>query len=64
MLTSVAFTPVLVAILGVAELVCSVGRNILDWLVWPARSPSYSIVLYVPTVRRFEAWTVLPACGV
>ena len=60
-LVSQAFTPLLVAILGVAELVRSVDRRKLDWPVWIALlPPTPFILIYIPIFRRFKGWTALP----
>jgi 4-amino-4-deoxy-L-arabinose transferase-like glycosyltransferase len=61
MLVSQAFSPVLIAILGVAELVRSVDRRKIDWPVWAALvGPSPLILLYIPIFHRFGGWTALP----
>jgi hypothetical protein len=61
MLLSHAFSPLLVAFLGVAELVRSLDRRKVDWPVWAAFAlPAPTILLYVRMFRRFEGWTFLP----
>jgi hypothetical protein len=61
MLLSQAFSPLLVAILGVAEFVRSLNRRKVDWPVWVALlSPSPFALLYIPTIRRFKGWAALP----
>src|SRR5439155_21798830 len=61
MIVSQAFSPLLVAILGVAELVRSVDRRKIDWPVWVALvAPSPFVIVYLPMFRRFEGWTALP----
>jgi len=61
MLVSQAFSPLLVAILGVAELVRSVDRRKIDWPIWIALvASSPFVIVYIPIFRRFEGWTALP----
>lgn len=61
MIASHGFSPILVAILGFAELVRTVERRRLDWLVWIAMvAPSPLVVLYRPMFRRFEGLSALP----
>jgi len=61
MIVSHAFSPLLVAVLGLAELVRSVDRRKIDWPVWVALViPSPFMILYLPIFRRFEGWTALP----
>jgi Dolichyl-phosphate-mannose-protein mannosyltransferase len=61
MIVSQAFSPLLVAILGVAEFVRSVDRRKIDWPVWIALlAPSPFVIVYLPIFRRFEGWTALP----
>ncbi len=60
-LVSQAFSPLLVAVLGMAELVRSVERRKIDWPVFIALvAPSPFMVLYIPLFRRFEGWAVVP----
>jgi 4-amino-4-deoxy-L-arabinose transferase-like glycosyltransferase len=61
MLLSQAFSPLLVGILCVAELVRALDRRKVDWPVWASLlSPSPFALLYIPTIRRFKGWAALP----
>jgi hypothetical protein len=61
MLLSQAFSPLLVAILGLAEFVRSVDRRKIDWPLWLALvAPSPLVAFYRPLIHRFQGWTALP----
>jgi hypothetical protein len=60
-LVSHAFSPLLVAVLGIAELVRSAERRKIDWPVCVALvAPSPFMVVYLPIFRRFEGWAAVP----
>lgn len=61
MIVSHVFSPFLVVILGVAELVRSVEARKIDWPVWLALvAPSPFVAVYIPILRRFESWSAVP----
>ena len=61
MIVSQAFSPLIIAILGFAELMRSIDRRKIDWPVWIALvAPSPFVIVYLPMFRRFEGWTALP----
>lgn len=61
MILSQVFSPLLVVILGVAELVRSVERGKVDWPVWVALlAPTPFVAVYIPIIRHFEAWSAIP----
>lgn len=61
MIVSQVFSPLLVVIIGMAELVRSVERKQIDWPVWVALiAPSPFVAVYIPIFRRFESWGAVP----
>jgi 4-amino-4-deoxy-L-arabinose transferase-like glycosyltransferase len=61
MIVTHAFSPLLVAILGIAELVRSIDRHKIDWPIWIALlAPSPFVIVYLPILRNFHGWTALP----
>jgi len=61
MIVSQAFSPVLVAVLGFAELVRTLDERRIDWPVWIALVvPTPFVLIYRPILHNFQAWTALP----
>lgn len=61
MLMSHCFSPILVAILVLAEGVRSLEAREIDWPVYLGLlAPTPFVLLYLPLLRHFDAWTVIP----
>lgn len=61
MIVSQPFSPLIVAFLGLGELIRSLDRRKIDWPVWGALvAPSPFVLVYIPMFRRYEGWGALP----